>query len=77
MSDEMRQRVAEYQRLVERYQQLDEEIDALLTAHQGHTENMSDEAMVQYRALARQRDDVFNAMRAMEQTLFNEDGGDD
>jgi cell division protein FtsB len=73
MSDDLRQQVQEYQQLVQRYHALDEEIDALLTAHQGHTENMSEEAMAQYRSLARQRDDVFNAMRQMEQNLFTDE----
>jgi len=70
MSDDIRQKVEEYHQLVQRYHKLDEEIDSLLTAHQGHTENMSDEAMAQYRSLARQRDEVFNTMRQMEQILF-------
>lgn len=76
MSDDMRQQVEEYHELVKRYHRLDEEIDSLLTAHHGHTENMSEEAMAQYRKLARERDDVFNAMRHMEQTLFVDDEAD-
>ena len=51
---------------------IDEQIDDLIHAHQGHSENMSDESRETYRQLARQRDDILNQMRTMEQTLFNE-----
>ncbi len=73
MSDELREQVQRYQELMQRYHALDEEIDTLLTAHEGHTENMDQEAMKHYRTLARQRDEVHNAMREMEQTLFVDD----
>ena len=68
--DDMLQQVARYDELVKRYHALDQQIDKLLNDHQGHSENMSDDAMQRYRSLARERDDVFNAMRAMEQVLF-------
>ena len=68
--DDMVQQVTKYNELVKQYHALDEQIDKLLHDHQGHSENMSDESMQQYRSLARERDDVFNAMRAMEQVLF-------
>lgn len=73
MTNDMLQQVTEYDELVKRYHALDEQIDKLLNEHQGHSENMSDSAMAHYRALARDRDDVFNAMRAMEQQLFTDD----
>jgi hypothetical protein len=68
--DDMVQQVAKYDELVKQYQTLDQQIDKLLHDHQGHSENMSSESMQHYRSLARERDDVFNAMRAMEQLLF-------
>lgn len=72
MSDNMLQQVTRYNELVQEYHALDEKIDTLIDAHQGHSENMSDESRETYRQLARERDDVFNQMRTMEQTLFNE-----
>jgi hypothetical protein len=68
--DDMVRQVEKYDELVKHYHALDEQIDKLLHDHQGHSENMSDESMQHYRSLARERDDVFNAMRAMEQILF-------
>jgi hypothetical protein len=73
MTNDMLQLVEKYNQLVQQYHALDEQIDTLLHDHQGHSENMSDAAMQQYRTLARERDDIFNAMRAMEQDLFTED----
>ena len=72
MADDMLQQVTRYNELVQEYHTLDEQIDDLIHAHQGHSENMSDESRETYRQLARQRDDIFNEMRTMEQTLFNE-----
>ena len=76
MADERLLRVETYNHLVQEYKTLDKQIDQLLTEHQGHTENMSHEAMQQYRNLARERDDLFNAMRAMEHDLFSDAMGD-
>ena len=70
MSDEMRQQVARYNHLVQQYHALDHRIDDLLHAHQGHTENMSQASLDQYRQWARERDDLFNHMRMMEKELF-------
>jgi hypothetical protein len=73
MTNDMLQMVEKYNELVQQYHALDEQIDTLLHDHQGHSENMSNEAMQHYRSLARERDDVFNAMRAMEQDLFTDE----
>lgn len=70
--NDIQQQVAEYNQLVEKYHLLDTEIDDLLMKYDGHTENMPTQAMKQYRELASQRDDAFNAMRALEQTLFSD-----
>ena len=72
MTNDMLQQVTRYNELVQRYHDLDEKIDTLLEAHQGHSENMSDASRDEYRQLARQRDDIQNEMRTMEQTLFTE-----
>jgi hypothetical protein len=73
MTNDILKQVEKYNLLFEQYHILDEKIDSLLHDHQGYSENMSQEAMEQYRQLARERDDVFNAMRAMEEILFLED----
>jgi len=72
MSDDMRQQITQYDQLVQKYHALDEQIDNLLHAHQGHSENLSDSSRQKYRQLARERDDIFNQMRTMEQELFSE-----
>ena len=73
MTDDMRDQVQAYDALVEKYHELDEQIDNLLTKYNGYTKNMPPEAIQQYRDLARERDDVFNSMRLMEQKLFSDD----
>jgi uncharacterized protein YdcH (DUF465 family) len=72
MSEDMRQQVARYKELVAKYEALDEQIDALIEAHEGHSENFSDGVREQYLSLARERDDVQNLMREMEQELFKD-----
>ena len=71
--NDMQEQVVQYNQLVESYQLLDKQIDALLTKYEGHTENMPDTAMQHYRKLASERDDAFNAMRTLEQQLFSDD----
>ena len=71
--NEMQQQVIKYNELVKAYHLLDNEIDELLTKYGGHTENMPSSAMSHYRKLAEQRDEAFNMMRTLEQTLFAED----
>jgi hypothetical protein len=70
---EQKQRVASYQRIVLQYEQLDEEIDNLLMAHDGRSDRMSSEDHARYRNLARQRDELYNEMRALEQLLLSDD----
>ncbi len=62
--------VQTYRRLVLEYEALDEQVDALLAAHHGATENMSPNDYERYRELARQRDSVYHQMLALEQQLF-------
>ncbi|HYO87398.1 MAG TPA: hypothetical protein VER79_02060 [Candidatus Limnocylindrales bacterium] len=63
------QLVARYQALVVRYEALDTEIDDLLMAHGGHTEDLPTIDLRRYRALARERDDVESELRTLEQQL--------
>jgi hypothetical protein len=66
---EQRSLVAGYQALVIRYEALDTEIDDLLMAHGGHTEDLPTIDLRRYRALARERDEVESEMRILEQQL--------
>ncbi len=70
---DLKQQVAIYQRIVEQYEQLDEEIDNLLMAHDGRSDRMSAEDHARYRNLANQRDELYNEMRALEQSLLSDD----
>lgn len=64
-----RQQVEEYRQLVLRYEALDEEIDNFLAAQGGRLDEMTALDRAYYRKLARQRDEMFNEMRALEQAL--------
>lgn len=70
MNKSLREQITQYDELVRAYHALDERIDTLLDAHDGHSDNMSDASMARYRELARERDTVFNQMRTLEQVLF-------
>ncbi|MBE2270126.1 MAG: hypothetical protein IAE80_17950 [Anaerolinea sp.] len=70
---DVRQQVEIYQRIVLRYEELDEQIDALLMAHDGRSDRMSPEDHSRYRDLARQRDELYNEMRALEQRLLSDE----
>lgn len=61
--------IERYQALVARYEALDTEIDDLLMAHGGHTEDLPTVDLRRYRALARERDDLESEIRTLEQQL--------
>jgi hypothetical protein len=65
--------VQQYRALVSEYESLDKQIDELIAANGGHSENMSPEELGRYRQLARQRDDIQNEMRALELELQIDD----
>lgn len=65
--------VQRYQAHVGRYEALDEEIDALLMLHGGHTEDMPFLDLARYRKLARERDELESEIRALEQQLNLDD----
>lgn len=71
LSDEL----ARYQRLVAEYEALDREIDAFLAARNGGLDKMEGEEKRRYREMSRQRDELINERRALEQILF--DGEED
>ena len=61
--------VRRYRQLVEAYEALDATIDELVTTARGHPEDMSAADLRQYRELARQRSELLNEMRQLEQEL--------
>lgn len=70
---EMRHAVQQYRKIVLLYEALDQQIDRLISEHRGGTEKMSDEDLKRYRELARQRDELLNEMRILEQALLIDD----
>lgn len=68
--------VQEYRDLVLKYEALDEQVDALIMAHGGGTEHMPAADLEKYRKLARERDEVLNEMRVMEQALLSDDSAE-
>ncbi len=70
----MQQRVQLYSSIVQEYEQLDHEIDALIMKNGGLSKNMSTGDRQRYRELARKRSSLFNEMRVLERDLLDEDG---
>lgn len=73
---DMREAVETYRRKVLQYEALDEEIDTLIMQYGGQPDKMPPEALERYRTLARQRDEVQNEMRVLEQMLMPFDDGE-
>ncbi|GAB4526493.1 MAG: hypothetical protein OHK0046_43330 [Anaerolineae bacterium] len=67
----MLDQVRNYRKIVLIYEALNNKIAELL--HEGGTEHLSAEALDEYRNLARQRDELQNELRWLEQQLLNED----
>ena len=67
------QQVQHYRKVVLMYEALDKEIDTLIMAYGGASENMPPEEHERYRDMARQRDELLNEMRTIEQQLLDED----
>lgn len=61
--------VQRYQKLVEAYEALDRQIDELVSASRGRTDEMSAADLRTYRQLARKRSELLNDMRLLEQQL--------
>ena len=70
---EILQQVQYYRKVVLQYEALDKEIDTLIMKHGGTSDQMPPEDLERYRALARQRDELHNEMRAIEQQLLDDD----
>ncbi len=65
-------KVEQYKQLVLEYEELDEQIDALLTANDGGTETMSDDDYRRYRELRDHRDEIHSQIKRLEIELFDE-----
>ncbi len=70
---ELLQNITTYQGLVLRYEAVHSSINAFMHEHGGGTEHMSDMEISHYRTLARQRDELLNEMRFLEQLLNIDD----
>ena len=67
-----KEKVQQYRKLVLQYEELNKQIDELIMSYGGATENMPPEALERYRELARQRADVHNEIRFLEQELMED-----
>ncbi|MCB9436143.1 MAG: hypothetical protein H6673_04010 [Anaerolineales bacterium] len=72
MPNDDKAQVERYRQLVLEYERLDEDIDALLMAHNGGTEDMSPDDYHHYRELAQRRDELYNQIRELESVLFDD-----
>ncbi len=70
---DMLHKVQAYRKVVLLYEGLHAEINKLIMAHGGGTENMSSDDLKRYRELAHKRDELMNEMRYLEQQLLDED----
>lgn len=70
---ELVQQVQHYRKVVLLYEALDKQIDELIMAHGGASENMLPEDHDRYREMARERDELLNEMRRLEQELLDDD----
>ncbi len=65
--------VQNYRKLVLIYEALQKQINALIMASGGNSEQMSEEDRTRYRGLANRRDEVLNEIRVLEQRLLDEE----
>jgi hypothetical protein len=64
-----------YREIVLAYEEINEQIAALLEANDGGTAKMSDEDYLQYRDMARRRDALYDMMKRLEVRLLGDDAG--
>jgi hypothetical protein len=67
--------LARYQVLVAAYEAIDERIDVFLASQGTSLDKMGDADKHRYREMCRERDDLHNEMRALEQMLFGDEAG--
>ena len=71
--DSTQDKIQRYREIVLQYEEIDEEIDALIMASDGMPDKMSPEAKERYRTLAASRDELQNEMRWLERQLLDEE----
>ena len=71
--DDLLDQVKIYQRKVLEYEAINDDINALIMANSGRSEDMSDDDLKRYRELAHQRDEMLHDIRWLEQQLLNDD----
>lgn len=62
----------EYEQSVITYEKIDRQIDELLSARGGASQNLTDEDYVHYRELVDLRDLAYNRMKTLERALLDE-----
>jgi type I restriction-modification system DNA methylase subunit len=80
MSDEydLSGQIEQYKKLVERYELLNAEIQLLITTAKENNpdKELSPEDMKRYREIARERDEAFSEMRALQRLLMDDTSGE-
>lgn len=61
-----------YRTAADNYEALKRQIDSLLSPYQGDADQMPPDERVQYKALARRRDEILTEMRWLEQQLLDD-----
>lgn len=61
-----------YQNLIAEYEGLSQQIQALLDANAGHTENLAEADMLKYRQLAKRRDELYDQIKSIEASWLDE-----
>jgi len=74
--DDVLTQIKTYQNKVLEYEAINDEIDRLIMANDGASENMSADDLARYRELAHQRDELLHEIRWLEQQLLD-DGTDE
>jgi len=69
---EAQEQVGQYRQLVTQYEALQAQIAVLLKGK--HADELSEAEFKQYRALARERDEIQSEMRYFEQVIFDDAG---
>lgn len=71
-----KERIAHYNQIVAQYHAIHQQINNLLHTYDGGTKNMPETQIQHYRQLAQERDELYNEMRQLEQTLFTDSADD-
>ena len=67
------ERIQLYRDIVQAYETVDKQIDALIMRNGGASRNMSAADREEYKELARKRSELHNEMRILEQALFTDE----